>query len=325
MGQGALSLRNEMSNTTHDGAKPIKLLAYNNLFFAPLGCEDTVGCHGFYDSVNNGNFRLYGLDCTLRALIISNPIQGHFVVSAFRRNNDLHYMHSTTSSEEKWLGIERMGYQEEHDLAKAAHLVDKPGAVEPQREVEQVDAQDDDACANASVISVAAYALPETPYKDWLGYESESFLPSERQLILIGALKDALSLGLFYNTEVIPHVAAVLKLSSDVTSVDLGKFEFGRFGNDCYYARRYLDAVKRRRQHADAVERLQPVQGMKVGTVMFSDLKRVTGVEISTIAGEEITITGKRGSLAINHKCTALALVGAIERAHSFGVRKAGL
>ena len=311
-----------MSNTNHQGATPIKLLAYNNLFFAPLGCEDTNGCHGFYDRVSNGNFRLYGLDCTLRALIISNAVQGYFVVTAYRKGNDLHYMHSTCSTEEKWLGIESKGYMESHDLAKEAHLVDKPCVIQA---VPLTESADDDEGVSAKVVTAQSYVLPENPYKDWTGHESERFNPTARQQLLLDALQAALSLGLFYNNEVIPHIAGILKLSSDVTSVDLGKYEFGRFGTDCYYARLYLDAVKRRRQRSDALEKLQPVHGMKVGIVMFSDLKRVTGVEISTVQGDEITITGKRGSMPIHHTCSALALVTAIDRAHSHGVRKTGL
>lgn len=313
-----------MSNTKHEGATPIKLLAYNNLHFAPMGCEETSGCHGYYDRITNGNFRLYGLDCSLRALIISNAVQGHFVVTAYRHGNEVRYMHSTCSSEEKWLGIESTGYAEQHDLAKAVHLVDKPCFNRPEPEAAAAGAGDEDS-VTAHVVTSQSYVLPESPYKDWEGLENKDFVPTARQQVLLDALKEALSLSLFYNNEVIPHVAGILKLSSDITSVDLGKFEFGRFGNDCYYARRYLDAVKRRHQHANALDKLQPVHGMKVGTVMFSDCKRVTGVQISTVEGDEITITGKRGSVPINHTCTALALINAIERAHTYGVRKTGL
>jgi hypothetical protein len=310
-----------MSNTNEQGATPIKLLAYNNLYFAPLGCEDTNGCHGFYDHANNGNFRLYGLDTTLRALIINNAIQGHFVVTAGRNENGMYYMHSTSSIEEKWLGIESKGYMECDDLAKATCLVDAPTGFAGG----QGAAADEGEGVSALVTMAEPYVLPDVPYKDWTGYESKDYVPTPRQLVLIDALKVTLAAGLFYNMDVIPHAAEVLKLTSEVTSVDLGKFEFGRFGNDCYYARRYLDAVKRHQQHADALGKLQPVNGMKVGTVMFSDCKRVTGVEISTVDGDEITITGKRGSVAINHTCSALALVGAIDRAHSYGARKTGI
>ena len=163
-------------------------------------------------------------------------------------------------------------------------------------------------------------------YTDWAGHQSLHFTPTERQALVIEAVAAALASELFYTVDVTAFCAA--RLSVDPVTLthqrsQTMRVEGGSFGMDCYYARRYLDAVKARNAEACARAALKPAIGQRLGILMFSDYKRMTGCTITDLNDEAITLIGKRGSVTVTATASAMQIVNAQARAAERRARRA--
>lgn len=173
--------------------------------------------------------------------------------------------------------------------------------------------------------TTSRYIPPQgSVYDEWDKNATPGFVPSERQKIVIQAVQAALDSKLFFTDDVRAHCAAALGLTPEQASVRAETVEGGTFGLDLYYAREYISAQAKFQAERVALQRLKPAEGLELGTLMFNDLKRNTGmrvVEVSSDSGE-IKIIGKRGAYTVTLVCTAKQIENAIDRAHERGLRK---
>ena len=165
---------------------------------------------------------------------------------------------------------------------------------------------------------------PDDPYKDWAGCEAASFIPNTRQQPLINAVANAVDGGLFYTNEVVAKVAEILEVTPEVMAENTARVEHGNFGYDVYFARKTLEAQRTQAKRIAVKAQLRLVVGGKLGTIMFSDYKRVNATVVEAISenGMSITVIGKRGSLAVRGQLCPLQFKSVIERAHEQGARK---
>lgn len=170
------------------------------------------------------------------------------------------------------------------------------------------------------------YEAPDRPGTEWTGYEAGSFTPNDRQQIVINAVTEAVDGGLFYTDEVVEKVAVLLRVSQEVRAKNTGNVEHGNFGSDVYYARRTLEAQRKAAQRVAVAAQMRLAVGEKLGTVMFSDCKRVnaTVVEAMSENGMSITVIGKRGASCVRSTLCPLQLMSVIDRAREHGARKGG-
>lgn len=107
------------------------IMVFNGLPFLPVKLKSSSspppdGIAGYYRQDAKGIHLYDGRD--LRAYVVSNAHQGHFIVSAFEHDlgngrKATRYMHGTNSLDEKWLNISERGMQDQADLIKAAHFI----------------------------------------------------------------------------------------------------------------------------------------------------------------------------------------------------------
>jgi hypothetical protein len=165
-------------------------------------------------------------------------------------------------------------------------------------------------------------------YDDWRGYERDDYAPTARQLVIIDSVRAALAAGLHYTEDVRKHCAQSLAVDADTLTLQRSqtmRVEGGRFGMDCYYARCYLDAVKRRALEDAAHADLAPFVGQKLGALIFNnDFKRTAACHVVAVEGREITLQGKRGAITVLIKCGALAVKYARERVAERAAIRAG-
>lgn len=173
-----------------------------------------------------------------------------------------------------------------------------------------------------------AYAPPVGgAYEEWNGKGYKDFVPSERQLMVVEAVKAALAAGKYYSDEVRAFCADYLKVDSAFQqSKGPIRTEGGEFGMDCYYARQYLDAQKKHAANDKAMSLLKPYVGQKLGTLVFNDYKRTTGMTVISVFPEtgSVRVTGKRGSQTVETTAEATQIQSAMERAKTKGGRKDG-
>jgi hypothetical protein len=168
------------------------------------------------------------------------------------------------------------------------------------------------------------YVLP-TPsaYQEWSRYVCRDFVPTERQKQVIAAVQAALDAKLFYSNEVRKFCANWLGLTSIQAVISADRVEGGEFGMDCYFARGYLDSRRQFEAEDAAHQKLTPRLGMPLGTLMFNDFKRNTGMVITELLPDaRLKLRGKRGRYIVILECTALQIAHAIDRAVERGLRK---
>lgn len=175
---------------------------------------------------------------------------------------------------------------------------------------------------SAASISPLPYTLPDKSFDDWAGHQQWDYQPTARQLIVIEAVRTARSEGLYYTNAVQARCAVLLKPTAEQLAVRADKVEGGEFGMDCYYARRYLDAQVVFEKVKETFAQLQPFVGMKLGTLMFSDRKRTTGVTVVGVEGYSVEVVGRRGRTSVSGKGTTLQISFAIDLAADRKLRK---
>lgn len=168
-------------------------------------------------------------------------------------------------------------------------------------------------------------------FNEWVGCETEGYQPTDRQKVLIDAVLDAKANGLFYTKDVLNHVAKALSVTPEQTAVGATRTEGGDFGMDCYYARQFIEARHRHEAERQAWTLLKPAIGMDIGTLVFNDYKRTTGVVVTGFVGDGdvkngkgmlMALRGKRGSMTVLLNATATQVRYAMDRAAEKGNRK---
>ena len=103
------------------------MITFNGLTFAKnanelvesLFINDGTGtASGLYKTTKRGT-KLYKPNGELFAYIVHNSKQGYFVVSASMREGKPFYMFSICSLDEKYLGIDKIGMLDLHNLVKS--------------------------------------------------------------------------------------------------------------------------------------------------------------------------------------------------------------
>lgn len=172
----------------------------------------------------------------------------------------------------------------------------------------------------------AVYALPENVYEEWHGCEGLTFLPNQRQQLVIEAVRTALGEGRYYTSDVHERCVELLKPTFDDLQVQKTKVEGGAVGMDFYYARGYIAAQQAFAAEREALSQLRPQVGMQLGTLMFNDFKRTTGVRVIEVMLDVLTLRlqGTRGSQTVQFTCGAVAVKSAMDRAAERDLRKGG-
>lgn len=175
----------------------------------------------------------------------------------------------------------------------------------------------------APASSVLSYTLPtDNSTDEWARCETKDFVPTARQSLVVEAVRQALSKGLFYSEAVRLFVAEKLDVSDEILAANYkARVEGGVFAMDCYYARRYVEAQERIQRDALVKALLKPHVGQKLGTLVFNDFKRCTGVTVVE-AGELIVLTCKRGPKPFSIEVEYESIRHAMDRAFVRGQRK---
>ena len=85
-----------------------KKYARNNDEFTSSLFDAGGTCNGFYKRIRGG-IQLFDMQRQIAAFIVDKPNARRFVVTAHRTENGrTRYMHATTMSTEKWLGIDAL-------------------------------------------------------------------------------------------------------------------------------------------------------------------------------------------------------------------------
>lgn len=163
---------------------------------------------------------------------------------------------------------------------------------------------------------------PRQLYSDWSGYDQRGFAPNSRQRLLMDAIEQALSEGLF-DSEAVKHRVAQLVGHDRASDTNVLNVQGGDFGMDVYYARRAREAEVRREAETTAAAEMRLRTGDVLGTLVFSDYKRTTSVTlIEAIDAWTWKFEGKRGSARVIGTGSVLQLKNAIDRALGQRVRK---
>lgn len=168
------------------------------------------------------------------------------------------------------------------------------------------------------------YELPANTFMDWRGCERYDFVPTPRQQLVVDAVQKALDAGNYFTKDVLEFCKQVLQVSEAQASVAVTRVEGGEVGMDLYYARKYLGKQKELQEALAVVKLLQPHVGQQLGTIMFTDYKRITGAFIAEVSADSLSMTvqGKRGHAVVAFSCNPLSIVHAIDRAAGRGQRK---
>lgn len=170
---------------------------------------------------------------------------------------------------------------------------------------------------------VLSYTLPTDYASDeWARCETKDFVPTARQSLVIEAVRQALSKGLCYADAIRLFVAEKLDVSDEILAANYkSRVEGGVFAMDCFYARNYLEAQERFRRDALVKALLKPHAGQKLGTLVFNDFKRCTGVTVVE-AAERIVLACKRGPKPFRIEVEYASIRYAMDRAFDRGHRK---
>jgi hypothetical protein len=163
------------------------------------------------------------------------------------------------------------------------------------------------------------YPLPQTSNKSyvrWIKCESKDFLPDESQKYIMNLVSESLDQGLFYNRDVFTHVENKIK---NILPVDyqreIDQVEGGVLGMEIYYARKAVEAIKKRNKANDILNNLELTEGKWIGTLKFNDGTTIHKVKINSIIdSENINCLGVRGSKEVEFTVTAISIENGLNR-----------
>ena len=100
------------------------MITINGIKFAKNGKEfvnslfESDGtCCGYYKRMERG-VGLYDMQRNLRVFVVDNKHNEQFFVTAtMQGNRRIRYMCSTSTQDDKWLGLDKLGYRETSELA----------------------------------------------------------------------------------------------------------------------------------------------------------------------------------------------------------------
>jgi len=95
-----------------------RVLQINGRSFAPLSQRGEGNINEYYRQESNG-ILLFNEAREPFVFVVANARQGYFFVSCCRHGKGIRYMQSTTSCDEKRLGLDTLGYAEECALAES--------------------------------------------------------------------------------------------------------------------------------------------------------------------------------------------------------------
>lgn len=176
-----------------------------------------------------------------------------------------------------------------------------------------------------AVPAQGGYSVPtqNEGYNEWRRNECADFQPSARQQIVMDAVRQALSEGLYYTNDVRPRVAQILGVTGDDLSRGALRVEGGDFGMDVYYARQALEAQQRHTAIAKSAAEMRLKVGDVIGATMFNDFKLNHKTEVIDVAAaNEYRLKARRGAATVTFTANAQSLRIAIERAFEKGKRK---
>lgn len=161
-------------------------------------------------------------------------------------------------------------------------------------------------------------------HDDWDGRKLENYTPTERQKSVIEAVKSALESKLYFTDEVRKYCIDYLGVTPEQSMVGAGRVEGGDFGMDCYYARDYFRHALEYAKERNSLSMLKPFVGQALGTLVFNDFKRNTGMMVKALSDDQkdITLQGKRGRFVVELVCTARQIENAMDRAFEKSMRK---
>jgi hypothetical protein len=142
---------------------------------------------------------------------------------------------------------------------------------------------------------------------------------------IMDAMAQAKTEGLFYNSDTYPMCAAIMaeKGYQDATEKTAPDGVTNAFGSHCYLANDALRSTAKAAHQAESLAALNPHPGQALGTLVFSDKKRTTGVTITSVGTDgHIQFTGKRGTSTVAGSGTAANIRVAMDKAKALGQRK---
>jgi len=152
---------------------------------------------------------------------------------------------------------------------------------------------------------------------DWHGSLKDGYAPTARQQAVVGAVEKALANGVFYGDDLRNHVAKQLGVADPSGQA---------FGMDVHHAERYVEAKRERESGEQDRGRLNAKVGDQLGTLMFADGTKVTGVTVGAVdkAGPGMQVAGKKAGKRFSVYTTAGAVMAAMDKAKGHGLRKDG-
>lgn len=167
------------------------------------------------------------------------------------------------------------------------------------------------------------YHLPQDTRTDWALNETRGFVPSERQKLVIEAVRRATEEAkLFYTKDVYAFSVKLLMPDAETLSKNATKVEGGEVGMDIYYATRYTDARKAFAREDAAAAKLKPMVGMKLGKLRLQNLKSCIGSTITMVAVDAITVDATLGSKRIRLSTDARGIAHMMDLAYELGQRE---
>lgn len=182
--------------------------------------------------------------------------------------------------------------------------------------------------------SNTAYRLPEHEgkkyiYEDWMGSRGSDYAPTDRQMVLIDATKQALNelqetarFGVVTNDDLQDRVAKILNVPQNILDLDTLNVKGGDFGYDVYHARQHIESSASLAKQREALKRLNLSEGEKIGTIVLNDGKLAQSTVVESFNEQQVVLTGTRGGKKYKFTTHPIGLVSAIKRAVSEGKRK---
>lgn len=177
-------------------------------------------------------------------------------------------------------------------------------------------------------LETLAAPVPSYPYcqnehevfERWTAIGSGQRAPTPDEAHLMEVVKQALSAGVFYETDLQKYV----KEHADFIPAEAwdvkGRTYGGVMGYEAYSARTAIENIATRLENQEAVKNYSV--GQKIGA-LYINAKRVNALVIEKIDGTTVIMIGKSGSNTVQVSIAARAIETAKQRAIQRGWRKA--
>lgn len=184
------------------------------------------------------------------------------------------------------------------------------------------------------------YTLPANSQTDWLRARADGYQPNARQAMVINALRLAIDVGRHkkgWSPELLEHVKSILRPTAQQLQSGVDRISGGDFVADVQGALAHIIAADDHAQALSNWHTLKPQVGMRLGTMVLSQDRRLDDVTIIGFQGAGdsgngkgllIRIEGRAPGGASGQLVRLPASVNsirlAIDRAHARGLRATG-